>query len=626
MQVATLLTHFDEEAYILIRSLCAPEKPATKKFVDIVKIMTEHLNPKPSELKVALRDQLVCGIHDESTRVELFKLTDLTFDKALKEATARESATKNAAGVVKTLASKDQREEVLAMNRTEKTDKGQPQSRYKKNQQSRVIWRVPVLKRRASNRFLRASKDKGEGSSSSTHDQLYDFHSLRAKDDENACNFPNNIKADPLYIKVELNSKTVSMKVDSGTYYAVMSEAFKNKNFRNWKIDKCCTNVYGYVQNAMTPIGQPKNLKVNLNNPMKTFSCPLLKGNGPPLIGRQWLAEFGVWPNLSDIAALSDTNKMLNLNVNDVREKMVSEFNVLFGGTTGLYNKREIKLHVNGNTKPVALRARHVPYTLKIKVENEIERLEKLSHLKKVESSEWAMPIVLVLESNGEVRICGDFKITVNPNLHVIKRPFPRIDDIFQVLQKGSSFSQLDLPHAYMQIPVDKKSQELLTITTHVGFFRYTKMTAGTAPAPGEFQQIMDECLQGIPNTIGYLDNSFLTFRTDKQHLENLRKVCKQLEERGLRLNRGKCDFMKERIKVLGSVIDAAGLHKARSKVKAMVEAPRPTNSKQLASFLGLINFYARFLMDRSEKLKLLFDGARRKKFVWTKECEEASH
>ncbi|XP_046737564.1 uncharacterized protein K02A2.6-like [Diprion similis] len=149
-------------------------------------------------------------------------------------------------------------------------------------------------------------------------------------------------------------------------------------------------------------------------------------------------------------------------------------------------------------------------------------------------------------------------------------------------------------------------------------------MTEGTAPAPGEFQQIMDECLQGILNTIAHLDNIFVTGRTDKEHLENLRKVCKQLEERRLRLNRGKCDFMKERIEVLGYVIDAAGLHKARSKVKAMVEAPRPTNSKQLASFLGLINFYARFLMDRSEKLKPLFDGAHRRNFVWTKECDEA--
>lgn len=157
-----------------------------------------------------------------------------------------------------------------------------------------------------------------------------------------------------------------------------------------------------------------------------------------------------------------------------------------------------------------------------------------------------------------------------------------------------------------------------------MGLFRYTKMTEGTTPAPGEFQQIMNKCLQGIPNTIAYLDNIFVTGRTNEEHVENLRKVCKRLEESGLKLNKEKCDFMKQRIEVLGFVTNANGLHKAKLKIKAMVEAPKRTNSKQLASFLGLVKFYARFLEKRSEKLKPLFDCAHKKNFEWTKGCEEA--
>lgn len=79
-----------------------------------------------------------------------------------------------------------------------------------------------------------------------------------------------------------------------------------------------------------------------------------------------------------------------------------------------------------------------------------------LGHLMRVETSEWATPIVPVLKSNGEVRICGDFKLTINPSLSVTKRPFPHIDDIFNELQKGLLYTQHDLPHAYMQIPIDK--------------------------------------------------------------------------------------------------------------------------------------------------------------------------
>ena len=97
------------------------------------------------------------------------------------------------------------------------------------------------------------------------------------------------------------------------------------------------------------------------------------------------------------------------------------------------------------------------------------------------------------------------------------------------------------------------------------------------------------QCLQGIPNRIEYVDNIFVSGRTNEL------KVCKRLEDHVLRLDKGKCDFMKERIEVLGYVIDTNSLHKAKSKVKAMIEAPRPTDSKQLASFLGLVNFYYNF-------------------------------
>lgn len=103
---------------------------------------------------------------------------------------------------------------------------------------------------------------------------------------------------------------------------------------------------------------------MKLNDQTKTLNCLLLRGSGPPLLGRQWLAEFGCWPlKMPAIAASSDNgNKLLNLKVNDVREKILIEFNVLFGSTPGLYNKWEIKLHVKEDTKPIAFGTRHVPY------------------------------------------------------------------------------------------------------------------------------------------------------------------------------------------------------------------------------------------------------------------------
>ena len=279
-----------------------------------------------------------------------------------------------------------------------------------------------------------------------------------------------------MFISVNINNKIIEMEIDSGTYYTVMSEEFVKKNFKNILITKAFTNLRGYEDNTMEPRGQLKDLKVTLNDKTKFLSCLVLRGEKMPLIGRQWLSEFELWP----LKLLSDSDRATNnqnivqkLHAIDVSEKLITEFRELFSNTAGVYNKREITLHVQPNTKPIALAARRVPYALKPKVEKELERLQNAGHLEKVDASEWATPIVPILKNKGDIRICGDFKLTLNSSLIVTKRPFPRINDIFEVLRRGLTYSQLDLPHAYMQIPVAVESRKFLTITTHVGLFRY---------------------------------------------------------------------------------------------------------------------------------------------------------
>jgi len=116
----------------------------------------------------------------------------------------------------------------------------------------------------------------------------------------------------------------------------------------------------------------------------------------------------------------------------------------------------------------------------------------------------------------------------------------------------------------------------------------------------------------------------YVTGKTKEDHIKTLEKVCERLEKCGLRLNLSKCKFLQKKIEVLGYVIDKEGLHKARSKVTAMIDAPRPNKTKELESFLGLIGFYSRFLDKRSEKLKPLYDLQNKKEFSWDKNCEKA--
>ena len=170
-----------------------------------------------------------------------------------------------------------------------------------------------------------------------------------------------------MFIKVSVNGKLITMEIDTGSYFTVMSEGFVTKNFKDQKVTKAETRLCGYENNPMKPRGQLENLTIAFNGETKTLNCLILKGDKMPLIGRQWLKAFGLWPlNIpkhTDITA-KYTCEINKLEVNNVRDKMLSEFGTSFSDTPGIYNKSEIKLQVKPNTKPVVFRARHVPYAI----------------------------------------------------------------------------------------------------------------------------------------------------------------------------------------------------------------------------------------------------------------------
>jgi hypothetical protein len=94
------------------------------------------------------------------------------------------------------------------------------------------------------------------------------------------------------------------------------------------------------------------------------------------------------------------------------------------------------------------------------------------------------------------VRICGDFKSTVNPMMEIDKYLLPKIDEIFSNLSGGKRFTKLDLKNAYLHMEVEEDQKELLTINTQRGLFRYTRLVFGIAAAPAIWQRTMEQILQ----------------------------------------------------------------------------------------------------------------------------------
>ena len=167
----------------------------------------------------------------------------------------------------------------------------------------------------------------------------------------------------------------------------------------------------------------------------------------------------------------------------------------------------KVKLTVNENPKPTLYKPRPIPHSLQGKVEQELQSLQEQSIISPVKTSEWAAPVVPVLKRNGAIRLCGDYKLTLNQIAPTESYPLPRAEEMYATLAGGKLFTKLDISSAYLHLPLDPESKKYTTIKTHKGLSQYNRLPFGVASAPAIFQRFMDTLLQGIPNVSVYIDD-----------------------------------------------------------------------------------------------------------------------
>lgn len=133
--------------------------------------------------------------------------------------------------------------------------------------------------------------------------------------------------------------------------------------------------------------------------------------------------------------------------------------------------------------------------------------------------------VVPVVKKNGKVRLYGDFKVTLDPQLMVDQYPLPRIEDILSSLSEGEKFTKLDLRQAYLHMKMSEESRKYLTVNTHKGLYQFNRLVFGVASAPAIWQRSMEQILQGIPRVHCTLDDMIVTGKDDSEHLQNLESV-----------------------------------------------------------------------------------------------------
>ena len=247
--------------------------------------------------------------------------------------------------------------------------------------------------------------------------------------------------------------------------------------------------------------------------------------------------------------------------------------------------------------------------------------MEKEQVLEKVTHSDWATPIVVVRKPGGKVRLCGDFKVTLNPALKTDVYPFPLPKELLHKLNGSHKVSKLDLAEAYLQILLDEKSAELAVINTHQGLCKFKQLPFGVSCAPAVFQKFIEQLVGDTPGVACYQDDIVVTGRSEQEHLNNLQKTMHKFKASGLHLKLGKCQFFQGSITYLGHIQDKDGVQPHSGKIEAITAMPEPQNQSELRSFLGMVQYYDRFIPGLATNCAVLNDLLQKNsKWNWTGE------
>ena len=241
-------------------------------------------------------------------------------------------------------------------------------------------------------------------------------------------------------------------------------------------------------------------------------------------------------------------------------------------------------------------------------------------------TSPWASPIILVKKKDGTDRFVVDYR-RLNSVTCKDSFPLPRIDDALDALNGTKWYSCLDLMSGYWQVEMEPESREHTAFISHSGLFEFLVVPFGLTSAPSTFSRLMEYVLRNLTYKICliYLDDILIYSRTFDEHLTNLRQVFDRLRHANLKLKPSKCNFACQKVTYLGHVISSAGVSPDEDKISAVRDFPRPHNVKTTRSFLGLANYYRRFVKDFAKLAAPLNQLLRKdQKFVWTDTCEQA--
>jgi len=661
---AFYLTYIGKEAYSLLKDLAFPKKLTDSNPKELHKLLIDHLKPQNFELterakfhslirdssesykdfllrlqkqsskcnfgnnlSTQLRDRLVAGINDQNMQQKLLQEQGLTFDNAktiLTNVTSIQEAVRDVS-----------------------------QTTICKTKLAPARFREKYPKQQLNSQQTSTNAKYNNSSKKSFHTNKLNCYSCGGEHLRQNCSFrnakcfkcdrighiakvcrKNSVKIiypdsendkdvdgqDVTVLHTELNTNhhvkqalftnsgnKITFIVDTGSPVSIISKSILDYNYPDSTITTTHSKVSGITGHKLEILGK-SNINIIHENNNYCLDFLVTKG-GPCILGLDNLRIL----NLSISLFYSNSeNSAVKI------QKLTQQCSKNAGGM------RIEPINIKCNSKPNFFRARPLPFGMRDAVKANLDYLEKDGIIKKVESSEWATPIVTVMKKNGQVRLCGDYRISVNPYLEQTAITTPEMEEIFSKLSDSKYFSRIDLQNAFLQVPLSDEAQKLTTINTPFGLYRYVCLPFGLSVSPGIFQQVVDSIIDNLQGVISYQDDLIVYGKSEEDHNAKLQTLLHRLIKYNVKVNSEKSLYCVNSLTYLGVKLSGMGITPDPKQVEALTNMPSPNDHKQLRSTLGLLQFYSKFIDKFSTIVEPLFALQNTEKFNWQTIHEES--
>ena len=377
---------------------------------------------------------------------------------------------------------------------------------------------------------------------------------------------------------LKLNGKEVSFKLDTGAEVTAISEETYRQVYGK-TLQRASKVLYGPACQSLKVIGQFRG-QLSGKQQSHEETIFVIRGLKNNLLGLPALTSLQIVQRVdTTYTSVADATK---------------DFPKVFSGLGNFGEPYTIQL--KEDAKPYALfTPRNVPLPLRKKVGEELNRMESLGVISKVnEPTPWCAGLVVVPKKSGDVRLCVDLKV-LNESVLRETHPIPKVEDSLAQLSGATLFTKLDANSGFWQIPLSESSRLLTTFITPFGRYAFNKLPFGISSAPELFQKRINLILEGLEGVVCQIDDILVFGKDQEEHQRRLAKVLERLESANVTLNSNKCEFNKTSVKFLGYVIDHNGVRPDPDKTEAICRMEPPKSVSDLRRFLGMVNQMGRF-------------------------------